>query len=500
MLLTTLVEVSRAVAATRSRKAKISLLADLLASLEPDERQIGVAYLSGEPLQARLGVGYRTAYAVDAAPSPEATITLGDVDASLAAIELISGPGSQQRRADALAALFERATATEQEFLRALVLRELRQGALEGIMVDAIAVASDVPAATVRRAVMLGGGPRAVAAAALENGVAGLGEFRLRLFEPVQPMLAQSAESVAAALAALGVARVEQKLDGARVQVHRAGDEVRVYTRNLRDVTNGLPELAAIVRRLDLESVILDGEALAFDVAGRPLTFQDSIGRFAQEDAGALSAVFFDILHLDGTDLIDLPARERLARLGAALPEAIVFRAVTTSDVAVAEAFFKATIHEGHEGVMVKALDAPYEAGRRGAAWLKVKPVHTLDLVVLGVEWGSGRRRGMLSNIHLGARDPMTHGFVMLGKTFKGMTDEMLAWQTVRFLELETNREGHVVYVRPEQVVEVAFDGVQRSTRYPGGVALRFARVKRYRDDKDAAEADTIDTVLSFLR
>jgi ATP-dependent DNA ligase I len=500
MLLSTLVETSDAVAATRSRKAKTEALAGLITALAPDEREIGVAYLSGEPRQARLGVGYRTAFDIDVPPQAAGTLTLVEVDDALAAIERISGPGSRQRRSEALDALFGRATEREQGFLRALMLRELRQGALEGLVVVAIAAAAGVPAASVRRAVMLGGGHRAVAAAALEGGTAGLDAFRLTLFEPVQPMLAQSAESVAAAIGALGEGRVEQKLDGVRVQVHRSGEDVRVYTRNLRDVTDGLPEFAALARSLEVDSVILDGEALAFDASARPLPFQDSIGRFSQEAGGSLSVVFFDILYLDGTDLIDLPDRERRARLDAALPGHVVIRSVTTAAAATGEAFFDETIRAGHEGVMVKALDAPYEAGRRGAAWLKVKPVHTLDLVVLAVEWGSGRRRGTLSNIHLGARDPDGGGFVMLGKTFKGMTDEMLAWQTERFLALETHRTGHVVHVRPEQVVEIAFDGVQRSTRYPGGVALRFARVKRYRDDKNASETDTIDTVRGFAR
>jgi len=372
-------------------------------------------------------------------------------------------------------------------------LGELRQGALAGVMADAIARAADVPAAAVRRAAMLAGDLGAVAAAVIADGGAGLEGFRLELLRPVQPMLAQTAETLEEALERARPAAVEWKLDGARIQAHRVGDQVRVFTRNLADVTERLPEVVEAVRALAVKSVVLDGEAIALDAEGRPQPFQVTMSRFGSRASvePPLTAFFFDCLHLDGEDLVGRPARERLA----ALPDELRVPRIETDDAAEAEAFLEDALARGHEGVMVKALDAPYEAGRRGTGWIKVKRAHTLDLVVLAAEWGHGRRSGRLSNLHLGARDPTTGGFVMLGKTFKGMTDAMLAWQTERFLELETHGDGHTVYVRPEQVVEIAFDGVQTSRRYPGGVALRFARVKGYRPDKRAEEADTIETV-----
>ena len=382
-----------------------------------------------------------------------------------------------------------------------LFLGELRQGALEGVMADAVAKAAGVPAAAVRRAAMLAGDLPSVAAAAMRDGVDGLGRFRLTPLQPITPMLAQTADDVSAALERFGRASVEWKLDGARIQVHRAGDEVRIFTRNLADITDRASEIVEAVQGLDVSALVLDGEAIALREDGRPEPFQVTMSRFGTKTDTAdnartpLSAFFFDCLHLDGDDLIDAPARRRLAALDAHLPPELLVPRLETDDAEAAEAFLADTLARGHEGVMVKSLDAPYEAGRRGAGWLKVKPVHTLDLVVLAAEWGHGRRRGKLSNLHLGARDPATGDFVMLGKTFKGLTDEMLAWQTEHLLGLETRTDGHVVHVRPELVVEVAFDGVQSSPRYPGGVALRFARVKGYRPDKSPGDADTIDAV-----
>ncbi|MCS7007259.1 MAG: ATP-dependent DNA ligase [Gaiellaceae bacterium] len=399
-----------------------------------------------------------------------------------------------------------RSRGTDDEDEPSLLVGELRQGALEGAMVDAVAVAADVPSAEVRRALMLSGDLGTTAAAALGGGGEALSAMRLTLLRPVRPMLAQAADDLRAAFGRIAPALLEWKLDGARIQAHRAGDDVRVFTRNLADVTARVPEIVSAVRELPLASAILDGEAIALEPDGRPRPFQETMSRFGSRlDLGRLardlplSVLFFDALHLDGDDLIDEPARERLRRLDAVVPEPLRLRRVETAELAAAQRFLDEALARGHEGVMVKAPEAPYEAGRRGGAWLKVKVARTLDLVVLAAEWGHGRRRGKLSNLHLGARDPGSGGFVMLGKTFKGLTDEMLAWQTERLLELEERREGNVVHVRPEVVVEVAFDAVQRSPRYPGGVALRFARVKGYRPDKRPAEADTIDTVRALL-
>jgi DNA ligase-1 len=293
-------------------------------------------------------------------------------------------------------------------------------------------------------------------------------------------------------------AAVEWKLDGIRIQAHLDQGSVRLFTRTLDEITGRLPEVVAALAKLPVRAAVFDGELIALRADGRPLPFQDTAARTASQGTAAtvpLSVFLFDALHLDGADLIDLPAWRRHAELTWAVPPELLMPRLVTGSAAEAEAFFADAIAHGHEGVVVKALDAPYAAGRRGAGWIKVKPRHTLDLVVLAVEWGHGRRRGWLSNLHLGARDPDTGGFVMLGKTFKGLTDELLSWQTTRLLALEDHRDAYTVYVRPELVVEIAFDGVQRSPRYPGGLALRFARVLRYRDDKSAAEADTIDTV-----
>ena len=497
MLLAEIARASADVAATSSRLAKTSRLAECLGRAHADEVAVAVSYLSGELPQGAVGVGWA---AIRELPSPAnaPTLHLLEVNAAVGRIQAITGKGSREARRAELASLFERATADEQQLLTGLFLGELRQGALEGVMVDAVAKAAGVPAASVRRAAMLAGSLPEVAAAVATGGREGLAGFRLTPLQPVKPMLAQTADDLESALDRAGPASVEWKLDGARIQVHRDRDVVRVFTRNLADITDRVPEVVEAVLDLSVSAIVLDGEAIALREDGRPLPFQVTMSRFGTKAAGAgvpLRAFFFDCLHVDGEDLVDREQRERLVTLHELLPAALVVPRVETDDVEAARRFLDETLARGHEGVMVKALDAPYEAGRRGAGWLKVKPSHTLDLVVLAAEWGHGRRRGKLSNLHLGARDPQGGGFAMLGKTFKGMTDEMLAWQTERLLELETGREGHVVHVRPELVVEVAFDGVQRSPRYPGGVALRFARVKGYRPDKQVGEADTIDTV-----
>jgi DNA ligase 1 len=502
MLLHELVTTSADVTATSSRLAKVARLAECLAHATPDEVPIAVAYLSGILPQGSIGVGWAALRTLPDPASPPPTLELLDVDAAASRIGAMTGRGSQAARKAELERLFASATEPEHRFLVGLLLGELRQGALEGVMTDAVARAADVPVGDVRRAAMVAGDLAAVAAAALDGGGDALEKFRLTLLQPVQPMLAQAAPDLDGALERISPAIVEWKLDGARLQVHRSGSEVRAFTRNLADITDRVPEIVEAVLALDVESAILDGEAMALAAGSRPRPFQETMSRFGSRSSPAqmrrelpLVPFFFDALHLDGDDLLDRPARERLALLAERIPAEVGVPRVETADPEEARRFLDDALAQGHEGVMVKSPDAPYEAGRRGAGWLKVKVAHTLDLVVLAAEWGHGRRQGMLSNLHLGARDPEGGGFVMLGKTFKGMTDEMLAWQTRRLLELEVGRDAHTVHVRPELVVEIAFDGVQGSTRYPGGVALRFARVKGYRHDKTAAEADTIETV-----
>jgi DNA ligase-1 len=503
MLLQHLVAVSERIAATRSRTAKAALLAECLRALAPDEIAIGVAFLMGEIRQGRIGLGWAAVVAADPGAAPSVpTLALAEVDATFARITGLRGAGSTNERRRELGALLARATSSERDFVRRLVIGELRQGALEGLLVEAIARAAAVAPAEVRRAVMLAGDAKTVAVAALADGAAGLARFRLELFRPLQPMLADTAEGGAEALARFGAAAVEDKLDGARVQVHRVGDDVRVFTRALNDVTAAVPEVVAVARTLPARQIVLDGEAIACTPTGAPEPFQVTMRRFGRrldverlQRELPLSAFFFDCLHLDGEDLIDHATESRWNALATLVPPPQRIRRAVVGEPAAAEAFMAAALAAGHEGVMLKALDATYEAGRRGASWLKWKPAHTLDLVVLAVEEGSGRRRGWLSNLHLGARDPGHGGFVMLGKTFKGMTDEMLRWQTEHLSGLEIGREGHVVHVRPELVVEIAFDGLQASPHYPAGLTLRFARVRRYRRDKTAAEADTVDTV-----
>lgn len=502
MRLNRLVEVSASVSATRSRTEKVELLAELLEDLSADEASVAVSYLSGRPRQSPLGVGYATVHGVDVPPANDSLLEVLDVERVLETVATTSGQGSQAKKNELLSGLLGRATKSEQEFLRGLMLRNLRQGALEGVMAEAVAAAVGVSAERVRRAAMLEGDLVVVASRALVEGPAALAEATLAVFTPVQPMLAKTAETAGEAIQKLGTGFVEWKLDGARIQVHRSGEEVAIYTRNLRDITDSLTEVADAVLEFDASSFILDGESLLMGPGGTPKAFQDSMSRFGSSPGGgqsSLSAFFFDCLRLEGDDLIDRPLRQRRRALESFVPASSVVGSILTDDPGEADGFFGDAVAAGFEGVVVKDPDEAYEAGRRGSGWLKVKPTHTLDLVVLAAEWGSGRRQGWLSNLHLGAVDP-SDGFVMLGKTFKGLTDEMLQWQTEKFLALEDHRKGHVVYLRPEIVYEIAFDGVQRSTRYPGGVALRFARVKRHRDDKSPEEADTIETVRSFLR
>jgi ATP-dependent DNA ligase I len=509
VLLAEVTEVSRAVSATSARLAKISAIAAALRSADSGEAAIVVAWLSGELPQRQIGVGYA---ALRATPPPAEvpSLTVLGVDQVLTRIKSVAGQGAVAERKRLLAEILGAATAPEQSFLVGLLSGELRQGALDGVMTEAVARAAEVPGGLVRRAVMLRGSLPAVASAALSGGAAALSEFGLRVGQPLKPMLASSAPSVAEALAKIAesasgnTAAVEWKLDGIRIQAHVAEGDVRLFTRTLDDITARLPEVVAALAALPVKAAVFDGELIALRPDGRPLPFQDTSARVATGSAAAsgkpveLSVFLFDVLHLDGADLIDHRDHERRDALARVVPQEMLMPRLVTGDVSEAKTFFAEAVAHGHEGVMVKALDTPYAAGRRGAGWIKVKPRHTLDLVVLAVEWGSGRRKGWLSNLHLGARDPETGGWVMLGKTFKGLTDELLTWQTARLLELEDRRADYVVYVRPELVVEIAFDGVQRSPRYPGGVALRFARVLRYREDKTAAEADTIETVKSL--
>lgn len=501
MRLAEIAATSMALATTRSRLAKRALLVDVLRRTPPGDVAVVSRYLGGQLRQRRTGLGWRSMTALPE-PAEEPTLTVAGVDATFEAMSRLAGPGSGTARTTAAAGLFAAATADEQRLLRGLVTGELRQGSLDALLLDAVAEAAGVPPDAVRRAAMLAGDTEPVAVAALTSAdpERALAEFTLVVGRPVRPMLAQSAPDVDSAWASLapGPVVVDSKLDGIRIQVHRQGPEVRVFTRSLDDITSRVPEIVATVLAMPSTDLVLDGEALAVGPDGRPRPFQETASRSATRDADVAAAVtltpfFFDCLHVDGVDLLDASLLRRLEALDAVAGSSVVDRLVT-SDPGAARDYFAEVVRAGQEGVVVKAADAPYEAGRRGAGWIKVKPRNTLDLVVLAVEWGSGRRKGLLSNIHLGARDG--DGFVMLGKTFKGMTDEMLRWQTERFTALATSPlDGWVVELRPEQVVEIAFDGLQRSTRYPGGLALRFARVVRYREDKTAAEADTIDTV-----
>ena len=511
MLFARLAQVSQEVAATSARSRKIELLAELFRDAEPDDVPIVIPYLAGRLPQGRLGIGWRV-LSERVEPAAEPRLTVQDVDAALTVLGDVAGAGSQAERRRLVGELMGAATEDEQRFLFGLVTGEVRQGALDAVALDGLARATGAPPADVRRAVMLAGGLQPVAQALLAQGPAALKEFRLTVGRPVLPMLAHTAASVGEALDKLagpGACAVEEKLDGIRVQVHRDGEEVRVYTRTLDDITDRLPEVTAAARELKGEQFILDGEVIALDDAGRPRAFQEVAGRVGSRvdvaraaEALPVSPVFFDLLYVDGLDLLDLPFAERHERLAQLVPEPMRVRRHVVEDAsdeaqrAAAEGFFAVTLERGHEGVVLKGLEAPYSAGRRGASWLKVKPVHTLDLVVLAAEWGHGRRTGKLSNLHLGARRD-DGSYAMLGKTFKGLTDALLAWQTERLTELAVSDDGHVVTVRPELVVEIAYDGLQRSTRYPAGVTLRFARVVRYREDKTAEQADTVETVLA---
>jgi len=481
VLLNALVTTSNEVAATSGRLAKITLLADLLRQASADEIELAIAYLSGTIRQSKVGVGWATVQKAKSHAGSSARLQLRDVDDTLEKISRTTGKGSAGEKQRLLGDLFSKATAEEQDFLFRLLTGELRQGALEGIMVEALASARELPASEVRRAVMLAGGLGAVAKAEISS-------FKIELFRPIKPMLAKTATDVEDALAELGEgpASFEYKLDGIRIQVHKRGDEVRIYSRTLNDITDELRSVVEISKSIAVKEVILDGEAIVLTADGRPLRFQETM-----KGLGGAVPFFFDILYVDGTSFLDQPysARSKL------LPEAYRPPRLITGDVQAAQSFFDAAIAAGQEGLMAKALGAAYEAGRRGASWIKIKRANTLDLVVLAAEWGHGRRLGKLSNLHLGARDPANGRFVMLGKTFKGMTDELLEWQTKRLQEIETHRDGIVVYVRPELVVEIAFNGLQDSPHYPGGLALRFARVVRYRDDKKPEDADTIETV-----
>ena len=495
-------DASQAVAAASSRLLKIAHLAELFRGLEPDEIAPVVALVSGEPRQGRLGLGHAAISAVSGVPAADTpSLTVGEVDRALSALADVSGAGSARERARLLTALFERASQPEQDFLRRVLYGELRQGALEGVVLEAVAQSAGIAAAKVRRAVLMAGNLPAAARAALTGGQAALDAISVRVMQPVRPRLADSADDVDAALADIDEAALEYKLDGARVQIHKAGDDVRIFSRTLNDVTASVPEVVAVTRALPAGDVILDGEVIALDESGAPRQFQTTMRRFgrtkeveARQSELPLTLFAFDCLFAEGTSLLDEPLGRRLHELTRIAPAVAVPRVLRPTREE-AHAFAKAALDRGHEGVMVKALSSPYAAGRRGSAWLKVKQARSLDLVVIAAEWGHGRRHGWLSNLHLAAREPSTNSFVMLGKTFKGMTDEMLAWQTQELLSREIGRDGITVHVRPELVVEVAFNEIQDSSQYPGGLTLRFARVKRYRSDKTAADANTIDDV-----
>jgi len=503
-LLGELARASQRVGASAARRVKVAELAALLKALAPEEIDIGVHYLSGEIPQGKIGIGYAAVRAAASAPAAGLeTLSIADVDRRLSELAVMRGSGSAARRAEALKALFSRATVPEQQFLLRLLIGELRQGALAGVMVDAIAAAAEVPAAPVRRAAMYSKNLGAVASAALREGIERLAKFQLELFSPVSPMLAQTAADVAEALVQIrGGAAFEWKMDGARIQVHKLGKEVRIYTRSLNEITAAIPEIADLARSFVEHTLVLDGEAIAFDASRRPHPFQVTMRRFgrklnveASRNALPIEAFFFDCLRFGDESIATCTTQERFAALARAVPAALLVPRLVTDSEPAARAFYEAAIAAGHEGVMAKALDAPYEAGNRGASWLKIKRVHTLDLVVLGAEWGYGRRTGKLSNLHLGAIDPARGEYVMLGKTFKGLTDAMLSWQTKEFLSREIRRDAGTVYILPDMVVEIAFSDLQASSRYPGGLALRLARVKRYRGDKHVEDADTMDAV-----
>lgn len=502
MLFADLVETSRRIAGTPKRLEKTDLLAALLRRLSPDEVEVTVAFLSGSTRQGRIGIGYATIAESAAPPVGEASVPILDVDRTLSEIAAVRGAGAEGRRRELLARLMGRSTAHEQQFLRGLLTGEIRQGALEGIMLDGLAKASGIPVEQIRRAAMLAGGVPNIARSVLDSGTAGLAQFEIQLFRPVQPMLAQSADDVAEALQELGESALEYKFDGARVQVHKSGDQVAIFSRNMNDVSPAVPEVVEAVRKLPVHDLILDGEVLSFDPEGRPRPFQVSMRRFGRKlDVESLRAelpmtpYWFDLLYLNGKPVIDASQSERFGELRKLVPSEGLVPYLTTADPDLAEDFLHQSLQAGHEGIMAKAPAAAYAAGARGQSWLKIKQARTLDLVIVAAEWGSGRRQGWLSNLHLGARDTEKGGFAMLGKTFKGLTDQMLAWQTQELLKLEIARDRHTVHVEPKIVVEIAFNEIQASARYVSGLALRFARVKRYRLDKTVSDSDTFQTV-----
>ena len=501
-LLREVVEASERVSQTSSRRAKTAEIAGVLRKLDADEIDIGVAFLAGYTLQGRTGIGYALIDSARTPPAQSAQLELRVVDQTLTEIAQTAGRGSGAERVRKLSTLFAAATEHEQSFLTRLLIGELRQGALEGLMIDAVASAANLPVAQVRRAAMVAGGISAIARPALTQGLEGLQEFAITLFQPLAPMLAQPADDIADAYARIPAASIEWKLDGARVQVHKMDDEVRVFSRTGNDVTAAAVEIVDAVRALPAATLILDGEVIALKPDGTPYPFQDTMRRFSRmldidsmRKTMPLSVFFFDCLRLNDDDLIARPSSERFAALAANVPHSMLVPRIMASDVTAAQSFYDDAVASLHEGVMVKAVDAPYEPGARSAAWLKVKRAHSLDLVVIAAEWGHGRRKGWLSNLHLAARDPATGTFVMLGKTFKGMTDALLEWQTKELLARAIRRDDWVVHVRPELVVEITFNDLQSSPRYPAGLALRFARVKGYRPDKGPQDADTIETV-----
>ncbi len=498
-LLADAVQASKEVTETSSRSKKIARLAELLRNLDEHEVPIAVGMLSGAPRQGRIGIGWSTIYGIELEPTTEPSITIDELDKAITEVQKTTGEGSAGKRKQILTDLLNRATEPEQDFVRRLFTGELRQGALAGLMIDAVARAADVPGPLARRALMLSGDLTETARIAMTEGAKGLKEVGFQIFRPVLPMPASTAQDVTTSMKDFDLASVEWKLDGIRIQVHKDDGEVRIYTRNLNDITHALPGIVETVLALPVNRAVFDGEALWMDF-GVPASFQETMQRIDREGAPeGIVTHFFDILHVDGDDLLDTPLKERAARLEAAAP-GLKIPGVFTSDPDEAQRVLDESLAAGHEGAVVKDADSLYSAGRRGKAWRKVKPVRTYDLVVLGAEWGHGRRQGRLSNLHLGARDPKTNEFVMVGKCFKGLTDELLEWQTKELLAREKGRKGIAVFVTPDLVVEIALDGVQKSTRYPGGVALRFARVKRYRPDKNPEEADTIDDLQALLR
>jgi DNA ligase-1 len=497
-LLADVVTASRGVARTSSRSQKVAILAALLRQLDPNEVAPAAGFLAGVPRQGRVGVGYSTIYGIEHPHAPEASLTIDELDRAIAAVQALTGSGSAAERRQVLAKLLGRATAEEAEFIKRLFTGELRQGALAGLMIDAIAKAAGVSGEIARRALMLSGDLTGTAEIAITKGEEGLRDVGFEIFRPILPMLASTAANVAEAVGSFDRSSVEWKLDGIRIQIHRRGDDVRIYTRNLNDITRALPGIVEAVRRLPVSQAVFDGEALSMGEHG-PAAFQDTVSQLdGQAPPEGVVTFLFDVLHVEGDDLLDRPLEERAARLEGIAPSLSIPR-VVTSDPKTAERVLDEALRAGHEGVVVKDAASRYSAGRRGKTWRKVKPVRTYDLIVLGAEWGHGRREGWLSNLHLGARDPRTGKFLMVGKCFKGLTDELLEWQTKELLARETGRRGIAVFVRPELVIEIALDGVQSSTRYPGGVALRFARVKRYRPDKSAEEADAIDDLRALL-